>query len=888
MMAAQIFIGTWEITSCISPGNPTDINELEGVRFRLDETGDVTWYNVPEEAKQTPLCKCETYEIYSTSTMVFNLRFGAYAGHVIEFRTDHVEWSDSMIMMCEGWCVLNCKRVNEDNSQTCTDVPFSLLPALEDGYFSDLCISSDNNKKFQVHTCVLQLIASDIDWSSQPPPLSGLPEPVLGTILHWLYAECLPPNLSELTAQQVMTAVTPYPSLAKLSLSCQLYLKNMALKQQIIDLVSDMHACCAQIIDYFNTKNSQSDNLVSNPAKFSYVLKQSFREAAVAGAKLLLLCDLFTKRKGELNQNERHEIIRYAKTRLPIFMSQLHRFLQAVKTTFGSMSAAQRQEVATYLIPEIDSGLEQLSSLILSLKTALDQIIHVLSEGGRTEQPIVESLKSVFFIRELCKLRDFHDHVTCSLGLLLHKRENFNDMTGSQKIRSVSRNLEQLIEELPIFLLRLEEVTAALDEKLEWREFKFCFKVGTSKVAAVLHKFVSHREALQDVLTKLCEIVQRDAFTQSLVILGLLDPTHCSGYNEDSAVNQTDTNSTPKQHGYKLNLVESLCTPPTSNNSYLSKKALQLLRSGKDADMEFEVCFNLDESTQSPEGAQKSLTSSLLNTSTPTSTATNDSSITSINMEKATISTHRVIVAARCDWFRRALLSGMREAINKKIVIHDTSLFLFRVFLDYLYSGKLVPETLTNEQLADLMMLSDGYELDLLKLACEQGLKRYIDDDSVLYFLSMADQFNAKQLKTACTNYISQHPSVLDSELFGELPNELQAELYELALWARPSSSRPINNSISADSVDDIFPQQPNLTGIEEMTANLRVNPDLNSVDKESMEELPLTHDSARLESCIAQLRDIVGEHAGRDELIQVALAADYDVNRAINFYYSS
>lgn len=61
-------------------------------------------------------------------------------------------------------------------------------------------------------------------------------------------------------------------------------------------------------------------------------------------------------------------------------------------------------------------------------------------------------------------------------------RENFNEMSPLQKVRSVARNLEQMIEELPIFLLRLEEVTAALDEKLEWREFKFCFKVGTSKV----------------------------------------------------------------------------------------------------------------------------------------------------------------------------------------------------------------------------------------------------------------------------------------------------------------------------------------------------------------------------------------------------------------------
>lgn len=33
--------------------------------------------------------------------------------------------------------------------------------------------------------------------------------------------------------------------------------------------------------------------------------------------------------------------------------------------------------------------------------------------------------------------------------------------------------------------------------------------------------------------------------------------------------------------------------------------------------------------------------------------------------EKCTIRAHRVIVAARCDWFRRALLSGMREAIDK-------------------------------------------------------------------------------------------------------------------------------------------------------------------------------------------------------------------------------
>lgn len=59
-------------------------------------------------------------------------------------------------------------------------------------------------------------------------------------------------------------------------------------------------------------------------------------------------------------------------------------------------------------------------------------------------------------------------------------------MSSSQKVRSIARNLEQLIEELPIFLIRLEETASAFDEKLEWSDFKFCFKVGTSKVVSII------------------------------------------------------------------------------------------------------------------------------------------------------------------------------------------------------------------------------------------------------------------------------------------------------------------------------------------------------------------------------------------------------------------
>jgi len=45
--------------------------------------------------------------------------------------------------------------------------------------------------------------------------------------------------------------------------------------------------------------------------------------------------------------------------------------------------------------------------------------------------------------------------------------------------------------------------------------------------------------------------------------------------------------------------------------------------------------------------------------------------------------------------------------------------------------------------------------------------------------------------------------------------------------------------------------------------------------------------DSERLESCIAHLRSIIGDSASHDQLTEIALAADFDVNRALNFFFS-
>ncbi len=55
-----------------------------------------------------------------------------------------------------------------------------------------------------------------------------------------------------------------------------------------------------------------------------------------------------------------------------------------------------------------------------------------------------------------------------------------------------------------------------------------------------------------------------------------------------------------------------------------------------------------------------------------------------------------------------------------------------------------------------------------------------------------------------------------------------------------------------------------------------------------SSEELHFAEDHSQLENCISALRDIVGQGVPRDELVRVSLAADYDVNRALNFFFTS
>lgn len=81
------------------------------------------------------------------------------------------------------------------------------------------------------------MTAPTLAWNSVPPPLSGLREDILETVLYYLYTECLPKGLSEDTARDCIKVVGKLPGLENFIQICQNFLKNTALKQRKLSLI---------------------------------------------------------------------------------------------------------------------------------------------------------------------------------------------------------------------------------------------------------------------------------------------------------------------------------------------------------------------------------------------------------------------------------------------------------------------------------------------------------------------------------------------------------------------------------------------------------------------------------------------------------------------------
>ncbi|XP_069124343.1 uncharacterized protein [Argopecten irradians] len=867
------YLGTWKIVECVSLAGTVDTTGIEGSEFHLDDSGDVSW-KVADDVDAMPFFNSDTYEILFPPGKMNSVQlkfFGTLAEHVIEF---NVEISDElMLLTCDRCCMLQCQKVSTNNTKG--DCHYTFGRALEEGYFSDLVITAESGHQFQVHSLILGLSCPEMDWWHSPPPLTGLREDVLGTVLHFLYTECLPKGLSEDTVKDCIKTVGKLPGMDNFVKLCNTFLKNTALRQQIVNLIGDMHTSADRIIEMFKCKKTAitpgtipEDALAANPPRLCYVMKQAAREAAIASSKFVLLCDLFARRSGELPQEERHEIIRYARSRLPIFVKQLKEFFESFKYQMSFVGPNEKQEISTYILPEVETLCTMLTKFTEEFKAALDKAITKnLSEKEKGEEKgekhkhvkdvLGKTLRHVLHVRELKKLKHMHETASKKFETAFEKLGRFNRKPNAEKIMRVCLIIDELKDrEAPMLVGRVEQLALVLEEKFKWRQWKYLFKLGSSKVAWAVNKLCCYKSMLASSIQQLVEMVHKDEFTASLTALSLYTTDKSK---DGEKPNQPDRTSSSYAH---LSSVESLCVPPLARNSKLAKRSIDLLKKGQKTDLMFEIIIVHDVGDTVIDHTHGE----------PIARAESDRDV-----DIYEIPAHRVILASRCNWFCRALLSGMRESIDKKITVHDTNPEVFNLFLEYLYSGQVGGDGHTTEQLSDLLTLADRYEVDSLKLFCEHSLQRHVDNDTAVYLFSLADQLQTRSLKERALSYMVDNPTLAEGEVYLELPQHLKDEVHSAIVSGSSSKTR-------------LSRKQQNDPSMVEMINEIDINSgdDTSSSSSGDFQYQDVDIDPGRMDPLVAQLREVVGDEPSDDDLASLLMSADFDLNRAINFFYTS
>ncbi|KAF7070280.1 hypothetical protein CFC21_075819 [Triticum aestivum] len=131
-------------------------------------------------------------------------------------------------------------------------------------------------------------------------------------------------------------------------------------------------------------------------------------------------------------------------------------------------------------------------------------------------------------------------------------------------------------------------------------------------------------------------------------------------------------------------------------------------------------------------------------------------------------SAHRSVLAARSPVFKAELFGAMREKSGEPIEIDDTEADVFKSLLHFIYTDSL-PESTHQDAIQDeaviashLLVAADRYNIERLKLICEEKLCNHIDTKMVATSLALADQHNCHGLKEACFEFLAS-PSNLEA-----------------------------------------------------------------------------------------------------------------------------
>ncbi|XP_065205269.1 protein roadkill-like [Planococcus citri] len=112
---------------------------------------------------------------------------------------------------------------------------------------------------------------------------------------------------------------------------------------------------------------------------------------------------------------------------------------------------------------------------------------------------------------------------------------------------------------------------------------------------------------------------------------------------------------------------------------------------------------------------------------------------------------HKVILAARSDYFAKMFESGMKENELNRAEITDVKEDVMNEILKFIYTGQCE----NVDKLADgLLAAADKYDIDQLKKICLKTISKSISVDNAPNLLVLADLYHENELKSKVIDFI--------------------------------------------------------------------------------------------------------------------------------------
>ncbi|RZF39905.1 hypothetical protein LSTR_LSTR010533 [Laodelphax striatellus] len=140
---------------------------------------------------------------------------------------------------------------------------------------------------------------------------------------------------------------------------------------------------------------------------------------------------------------------------------------------------------------------------------------------------------------------------------------------------------------------------------------------------------------------------------------------------------------------------------------------------------------------------------------------------------------HKVILAARSEYFRALLYGGLKESHQTEIELKDTSIEAFKALLKYIYTSHMSLASVKDIVL-DILGLAHQYGFVDLEAAISDYLRQTLSIHDVCAVFDAARLYHLHYLTKMCTTYMDSHaPDIITHPSFNQLTASGLKELVE-------------------------------------------------------------------------------------------------------------